>query len=245
MSNKHKPVPPSSQPPSHNAPASVPVPAASSGTGQAISLTSSVVALVVSLTVAYFSTLSAPDIRVFVSAPQWFMGSIQTGDYPNQKSGKQLAIKLTCAFSNHGARNGVIEDVMLRLESLDDSTRWLFYPGVQVDDAKFLSSDSPVPPTATKGLIGTFYPVSVPGKQSQLSTYLFLPMLKHPNFPFQDVKPHKFRVGVLARESGDQKWTTQQTFTADLSQGTLDFIQTGATLQQFPDELDQARRDIR
>jgi hypothetical protein len=86
MSNKHKPGP--TQPPSRNGPASVPVPAVRSSSGQTISLACSVVALVVSLAVAYFSTLSAPDIRVFVSAPQWFMGSVQAGDLQNR--GKQF-----------------------------------------------------------------------------------------------------------------------------------------------------------
>jgi len=202
-----------------------------------VALGCSLAALFISVLVAYFSTLSPPDIQTSVSSPIWAMTSDPSGN-------KQLAINLACAFSNHGARNGVVEDVMLRLESLDDSTRWLFYPGLQVDEAKFLSSDSPVPPTSVKGLIGTFYPVSVPGKQSQQSSYLFLPMLKHPNFPFLGAKPHKFRVTVLTRANGEQEWRTQQTFTDNLPQSTLDFIQTGATLQQFPDEFDQARRDI-
>ena len=142
-------------------------------------------------------------------------------------------------------RNGVVDDILIRLDSLDDSTRWIFYPAVQVDDTKFLSSDPPVPADALKGLVATFYPVSVPGKQSQVASYLFIPMLKHPNFPFGQIKPHTFRVSVITRSDGNVNLVTQQVFTDVLSDVAIAQIKTGAVYQQFPDELDQLRRDIK
>lgn len=196
---------------------------------------------ITALLISYSVSLSHPDIRVSASAPQWVMRPMQLGDTPTKNN---AAIKLTCAFSNLGARNGVVDDILLRLESQDDATRWLFYPAVQLDDTKFLSSDIPTPPNAIKGLIATFYPVAVPGRQSQVVTYLFIPMLKHPDFPFQDFSPHKFKVEVLTRSNGTREWVTQETFTVTLDQQSLDKIHAGITLQQFPDEMDQLRRDV-
>jgi len=204
----------------------------------------SLVALAVSLATAYFTSLSGPDIRVFVSSPQWVMRPVKIGEFPNKKAESQLGLKVTCGFSNHGARNGVIEDILLRLES-QDGTRWLFYPGVQLDDAKFLEAGPANPPEAIKGVIGTFYPVSVVGKQSQVATYLFMPMLRHPNFPFGDLTPHRFNVSVLTRSNDDREWKTQQTFTVVLNQSAIEDIRNGTTMQLFPEELDSARREVR
>jgi hypothetical protein len=195
------------------------------GIVQWISLALSLVAFLMSALVAYMSTLSGPDIAVSVSSPQWVM------------RGKQIQIKLTCVFSNRGARSGVVEDVMLPLESEDDATRWLFYPGIQVDDTKFLEADS-------KGIMGTVYPVSIAGKQTQAVTYLFLPMLQHPDFPYGEIKPHKFRFVVMTRSNGSHRWKKQPPATVVLSQDALNAIQTGTTMQQYPEEFDHARREI-
>jgi hypothetical protein len=196
------------------------------GTVQWISLAFSFVALITSAIVAYTSTLSGSDIQVSVSSPQWVMRD------------KTIQVKLTCVFSNRGARTGVVEDVMLRLESEDDTTRWLFYPGLRVDDTKFLEADA-------KGIMGTVYPVSIAGKQTQAVTYLFLPMLKHPNFPYGEINPHKFRFVVMTRSNGCRRWKKQPPVTVVLSQDTLNAIQTGTTMQQYPEEFDQARRNIK
>jgi hypothetical protein len=195
------------------------------GIVQWTSLALSVVAFLMSALVAYMSTLSGPDIAVSVSSPQWVMRN------------SQIQIKLTCVFANRGARSGVVEDVMLRLESEDDATRWLFYPGIQIDDTKFLEADP-------KGIMGTVYPVSIAGKQTQAITYLFLPMLQHPNFPYGEIKPHKFRFVVMTRRNGSHRWKKQPPVTVVLSQSALNAIQTGTTMQQYPEEFDHARREI-
>jgi hypothetical protein len=192
---------------------------------------------VCSLVLSYFTSLSASNIVVDVSAPQWVMRHIQLGNITNQIP-TSIAVKLTCAFSNKGARTGVVNDLLLKLESLDDLTRWLFYPGIQVDDTKFLEADP-------KGIMSSVYPVTVAGKQSQVSTYLFIPMLQHPNFPYGEIRPHKFRATVLMRTNGDHDWKPQQVFVVDFSQQIIDQIKTGMVLQQFPDELDQLRRDVK
>lgn len=204
--------------------------------------------IVISLTALVFSyraSLSAADIVVDISPPQWAMRPVQLGDSPNSQSAHSLVIKLTCAFSNRGARNGVVNDILLRLESMDDSTRWLFYPAVQVDDLKFLSSNAPVPANSMKGMTGSVYPVAVAGKQSQVSTYVFLPMLKHPNFPYVEIKPHRFRAAVLTRTNGQHSWDAQQTFTVNFDQQTIDQINSGVVMQLFPDELDELRREVK
>jgi len=209
-----------------------------------VNLGLSLIALAVSLLTAYLTSLSGPDIKVFVSSPQWVMRHVKTGELPNKRAENQLGIKVTCGFSNHGARNGVVEDILLRLQSQDDGTKWLFYPTVQLDDAKFLEGGPANPPDAIKGIIGTFYPMSIVGRQSQVATYLFMPMLQHPNFPFGDLKPHRFNVSVLTRSDDERDWKTQQTFTVVFDQNAIDEIRNGATMQLFPEELDSARRDV-
>jgi hypothetical protein len=197
-----------------------------------IALTVSICSLIVS----YSTSLSAADFAINVSAPQWAMRAIRLGDQPNQQP-STLTIKLTCAFSNKGARTGVVNDLLLRLEAVDDRTKWLFYPAIQVDDAKFLGGEP-------KGVMGSVYPVTVAGKESQVFTYLFLPMLNHPDFTFGEIKPHKFRVAVLARTNGHDSWTTQQSFTLDLGQDVIESISRGMVMQQFPDEFDGFRRGV-
>ena len=41
------------------------------------------------------------------------MRPVQTGEFPNKKAENQVAIKVTCGFSNHGSRNGVVEYLLL------------------------------------------------------------------------------------------------------------------------------------
>jgi hypothetical protein len=114
----------------------------------------------------------------------------------------------------------------------------LFYPAITVDDAKFLEGEP-------KGIMGSVYPVVVAGKQSQVITYLFIPMLKHPDFAYGEIAPHKFRVAVLTRTNGDQSWKTQEQLTLDFSKQVIESINKGGVFFQYPDELDGLRRQIK
>jgi len=199
------------------------------GVVQWISFALSVLAFVISAVIAYMTTFSGPDIQVSVSSPQWVLEG-------------QLRIKLTCVFSNRGARSGVIDDVMLRLESQDDATKWLLYPLVEVDERKFWESEEPGDREKAESSV---YPVWVAGKQSQVVTYLFVPLPDHPDFPYRGIKPHKFKFVLMTRSNGKWEWERQPPATIVLSKDTLDKMSPSGTMQDYFEEFDRARHEIK
>jgi capsule polysaccharide export protein KpsE/RkpR len=133
-----------------------------------LSIAISVIALIFS----YFGFLSSPDIKVFVSAPSWVIRSTKS---ENSTTDNQLWITLTSAFSNHGARNGIVGDILLRLESQDDATKrgTILAQRLMTKSFRRRSADST---ESSQGHGGDFCAYFRHGKQSLTGTYIFLPM---------------------------------------------------------------------
>ncbi len=176
--------------------------------GFGLSITISVIALIISLITLYLTYLEPPKIQVSVSSPTW-LGTLNTQD--------AIALKLTCVISNLGSRNGVVEDVVLIVESEEKKKTFLFSPVVVVDDHTFYQTRA----TSKQWVSGVFRPVPVSPHESIVITLLFHPETNNPTFPFDSLSPGTYRISVRTRRSGDTGWKQHQVFTVLFTQQTI------------------------
>lgn len=173
-----------------------------------------------SLSISYCSSFSGPDIRLSASPPAWRWAPFelntvgQAAPSPAAQS-SALWMTATCAFTNLGARGGVVDNVSVRFESEDDTTRWLFAPYAVIEGV------------ASKHFKDSFYPLTVPGKQSVSLTYLFFPENGLNDFQYPQLNPHRFKVSFLTWADGDSHWRTQQQFTIDLDSDVVAQLASG------------------
>jgi hypothetical protein len=205
-----------------------------------------IIALLVSLfslAVSFWTSFSPADIGLSVSSPQWIL---RAEGYKPLKTGKEeaqprLMLKLTCSFSNKGARTGVIENVALKFQSEDRNAKWLFSPYLVVDDAKMISERW----ESLNWAKGSFYPVAVPGKQTVALTYIFFPESDLPNFNNVKLAPHRFKATVLSWAAGEEAWREQQSFTINFDQDLIDEISKGVIFGLPSVEQQQRVQSIR
>jgi len=214
------------------------------------SLFISIGALLLSAWVAYTSTLSPPDVHVSFSDPVW----IHLGDLPTKEdSPGEVGLVLTCSFTNTGARNGVVEDVLLRIQSEDGSENWLFFPIFQIDASKvLLAREVPSPsPTSIVGvqlmnaLSGIFYPVGVPGRSSVALTYLFKPVRDLAALKYTKLTPHTYEIAALVRMAGEDGYKRTQTISVKIVPHSIDIINSGQSLQIQSDQEHNARSYVK
>ncbi len=210
----------------------------------------SVVALVLSGWVAYTDTFSAPHVLLSFNEPAWIRLNAAPGSTTGEASGL-VGIVATCSFTNTGARTGIVEDVLLRVQSDDGAEKWLFFPLFQIDNSKMLAPKQlPGAPAAeigidlTNALSGRFYPVAVSGKQSVAFTYLFQPVLDVPNFKYAKLTPHSYQITALSRMAGENAYTESQQLTVKILPHSIDIINSQGILQVQGEEVHKARSAV-
>jgi hypothetical protein len=206
-----------------------------------VSATLGVAGFFVSLTalgLSLWNTFQPADIALAVSSPQWVLIDSDPATVANVQLNPLL--KLTCTFSNTGARTGVVEYFVVRFVS-DDGTKWLYSPYFTVDDSKWMTENW------RKGnwREGMFSPITVTGKQTIQTTYLLFPESGLANFSNVALTPHKFTVSVLTWESGNDMWRERGEFHIDFSQSAINAIKSGGTFMTPISEQQQRVQTVR
>ena len=183
---------------------------------------------IAALAVSFWNSFSPANISISLSSPQLVLRPLTVRAVNGGISGSEvpqalLGLKFTCAFSNSGAQNGIVENMAVRFQSEDDQTKWLFSPYMVVDDAKFLGGSW----NDLTWLKSSFYPITVPGKQTAALSVLFFSESGLPGFKSVEIRPHRFKVTILTWTSGSSSWHEQQTFTLNFDQDVIRFISAG------------------
>jgi len=120
---------------------------------------------------------------------------------PSQSVEKpSLWMTMTCTFANAGARTGVVDNIAVKMESADDTTNWLFSPYAVLDSV------------TSKHMKDSFYPLTVPGKQTASLTYLFFGETGLSGFDEVQLTPHRFKMTLFTWTDGETRWREQQQF---------------------------------
>lgn len=131
-------------------------------------------------------------------------------------------IAATCSFSNNGARFGEVNYFVLRFES-EDGTKWIFAPYWVIDDAKLMTDGF----AGRTWLKEPVHPIVVPGKQTEIYSYMFVAESGLSSFTDANLTPHKFRVTLLTWPAGDTLPREQQTSVLDLDQDAVNNLARG------------------
>ena len=178
----------------------------------------------IALLVSFWSSFSPANVEVAVNSPVWIA------------RGAALGIKLTCVFANSGARTGIINDILLKMEGKDGTSAFLFFPVTVIDETQFTLEAKP----DVKFVKGPFYPIGVQGKQTLVLSFIFIQYTNNPNFKSAKIDPQEYKLTVLTRSGTFKTYDLQQSLTVNLEQGALDTLRQG-TMVQVNSDLDKPR----
>jgi len=145
-------------------------------------------------------------------------------------------------FANTGAREGVINDIVLIVNS--DQNEWLFQPffytkyGIKTE------------PTFGKNIFDDpfnepFYPIHLAGKSKVYKSIAFA-LLKHERFPFgtNPLVAGNYNFAVRTLEAGKEEYETKLVFNIDLNDERVANLSKGNIVIPFLKEITDKRQQI-
>jgi hypothetical protein len=199
----------------------------------------SVLSLIIAGLALWNTSLAAPDIKASTGSVT-FRGKLPAQVRPEDANTPtvQVTLKLTCNFSNLGARSGGLADIVLEFKGDKNNFRSLFIPMFVVDDEKYFAAKLLQQPDIywTKG---SFSPIELPGKQSVVETVLFVPDEAATSGVFSS---DTYRLIVFTREAGKDRWTNQQTLEFAINQATIDSLKQGTDILISGKNTDEPRK---
>lgn len=197
------------------------------------------IALIISLVLAWKNYLSPFNVEIFCGYPR-------LEPLPLKLEDGTMVIRFSAIlplyFTNTGAREGVIRDIILVVNS--DQNEWLFQPF-------FYTTYS----MKTKPALGTeltedpsnepFYPVHLAGKSKVYKSIVFS-LLKHERFPLgtNPLSTGKYSFTVRTLEVNKRDYETKLVFNITLNKEQINNLSTGNYLIPFLDEVKDKREKL-
>ena len=145
-------------------------------------------------------------------------------------------------FTNTGARNGVIRDIILVVNS--DQNNWLFQPFFYTKYS--INTESALGEKLTKDPSNEpFYPVHLVG-QSKVYKSIVFALLKHERFPFgtNPLSAGKYSFTVKTLEVDKKDYETKLVFNVTLNNEQINSLSNGNHLIPFIDEVKDKRKKL-
>jgi len=197
------------------------------------------VALIISVILAWKNYLSPFQPGILCGNPRLEPVPLKLED--GSKVIRFSAILPLC-FTNTGAREGVISDIILLVTSAQNE--WLFQPFFYTKYSMRTES------TLGTGLTDDpsnepFYPIHLPGKSTVYKPILFA-LLKHEQFPFgtSPLSPGKYSFILKTLEVDKKHHRTKLVFNVTLNSEQISQLSTGAHLIPFLDEVKSKREKL-
>jgi len=181
-------------------------------------------ALFISVTALWESSLAPANIKATLGSPEFKLGPMTAAEKGTLPNGTQftrtssLVLMATCAFANNGATTGEIRNIAVQFVA-DDGTKWIFLPYRLLDGLRSTDQDGSLSIDSAKA--PPFSPILIPGKQTAVHTFLFIPS------GFDTLTPHKFEVKFFIWFGDDKKPHKQQVSTLNLTDDMVSVISNG------------------
>lgn len=192
---------------------------------------------VIAVTISILNTYSSADIKASASPPVWRWGGLEESLSDGQPTGQTsqqavLLMSMTCAFTNVGAEAGSVDDVVVRFESESDRVKWAYSPFVILDGA------------TSRHVKDSFYPLTVPGKDTISMTYMFQPEAGVAGFEQPRLVPHPFRMTLLTWSNRSNSWQEQQRWTVNFDEDAVKHLASGKSFVMPFAETQEHFRDL-
>lgn len=204
----------------------------------------SIIALLVSLFVAWENYLSPSSINIYSGNPR-----LETLPLILQGGGQimRYAVILPLHIVNNGARNGLVQDILLVIHT--DDSDWLFYPTFYCDYT--ISTEMTLGDNLTKKSSNVpYYPISLKGRESIYKSIIFLPDAINKNFPIGDTQmvsgEYQFSVSLL--EAGKFDYEEKLVFNITLNDDQINALNTTnrhMALIPYIDKVKNKRQTLR
>lgn len=201
----------------------------------------SLIALAVSIAVAYVNALRPFSLEVFSGSPRLEPFKTETAGVPTPPP----TILLPLLLANKGARGGIVYDLFLEVTT--PMGTYGYYPLIVTErslsqhrpifGSQMLQKDSGSTP---------FSPVYLAGKEMLRLSVGFVPNVDHPNFSSQlgDMKPGRWVIKILATLKSDGDYKQFRSFPLELSQTHVDNLVRGDRSVLFPADVVEGRKKI-
>jgi hypothetical protein len=197
------------------------------------------IALIISVILAWKNYLSPFHIEIFCGYPRLEPLPCKLED---GSTVTRFSAILPLYFTNTGAREGVIRDIVLVVNS--DQNEWLFHPFFYT---KYSISTEPA--LGTKLIKDPsnepFYPVYLAGK-SEVHKSIVFSLLKHDRFPLgtNPLSTGKYSFTLKTLEAGKRDYETKLVFDVTLNNEQVNHLSAGNYLIPFLDEVKDKREKL-
>jgi hypothetical protein len=198
------------------------------------------IALIISVILAWQNYLSPFHVEVFCGNPRLESLPLKLED---GSKAVRFAPILPFYFTNSGAREGVISDIILVVNS--DQNEWLFQPFFYTKYS--MKTESALGTKLTEDPSNEpFYPVHLGGKSKVYKSVVFAP-LKHERFPLgtNPLSPGKYSFTLKTLEVGKKHYETKLAFKITLGSEQINQLSAGSYLIPFLDEVKEKREKLR
>ncbi len=158
---------------------------------ETFSIVTSIIALIISLFIAWKNYISSFNIQIYSGNPRLETAPVMLLDGGHVM---RFAVVLPLHIINKGAQDGLIRDIVLMVHS--NTNDWFYYPAFYCDYN--VSTNPTLGNTLTTNASNIpFYPIHVDGRASLYKSIIFV----------FDAKNQKFPIGTTNITSGDYHFT--------------------------------------
>jgi len=197
------------------------------------------VALIISVTLAWKNHLSPFHVGIFCGNPRLEPLPLKLED---GSTVVRFSAILPLYFTNTGAREGVISDIILVVDS--DRNEWLFQPFFYTKYS--MKTESTLGTKLTEDPSNEpFYPIHLSGKATVYKSIAFA-LLKHERFPLgtSPLSPGKYSFTLKTLEVDEKHYETKLAFNVTLSSEQINQLSNGNCLIPFLDEVKSKREKL-
>jgi len=198
------------------------------------------IALIISLTLLWKNYLSPFNVKIYCG------GSPRLEPIPQKLEDggtvSRFSAILPLYFVNTGARDGVIRDVILVVNS--DQNKWLFKPAFYTKYS--IKTELTLGATLTKDPSNEpFYYIHLAGKSMVFKSIVFV-LEKHEKFPFgtNPLSAGNYSFAVRALEVGKEEYKTKLVFNINLNEESIADFSKGGIYFPFLEEIKDKRQQL-
>jgi len=197
------------------------------------------IALIISGIVAWKNYFSPFNIEVLCGNPRL---EPMPQRFKDGSTVMRFSAILPLYFTNIGAREGVISDIMLVVKS--DQNEWLFQPFF------YTKYSIKTEPSFGKKIFDDplnepFYPVHLAGKSKVYKSIAFA-LLKHERFPLgtNPLLAGNYNFKIKTLEGGKEEYETKLVFSVDLNDESIANLSKGNIIIPFLKEITKKRQQL-
>ena len=197
------------------------------------------IALIISVILAWKNYLSPFHVGIFCGNPRLEPTPLKLEDGSEVI---RFSAILPLYFTNTGAREGVIRDIILIVNSGQNA--WLFQPFFYTKYS--MQSESPLGKKLTEDPLNEpFYPVHLAGKSKEQKSIVFV-LSKHERFPMgtNPLSAGKYSFTVKTLELDKEDYESKLVLNVTLNEKQINALSTGKHLIPFLDEVKDKREKL-